>query len=305
MKNKIVMSLIALFCCALWGLSTPIVKLGYAYVDASHIPSLLLWVGIQFSIAGALIIAVSSILSKKLVFPKKKSIKGVFLIALFQTVLQYVALYIGLSYTTAVKGAVLKSIDVFFVMLVASLIFKQEKLTPKNIISCLIAFAGIIVMNLNGLELQINPLGDGLVVFAMLCYSFGPVLTKIFTQEEDPAVLCGYQMVLGGCVMLLIGVAFGGNVHVMRMLHIILGLSAIYAVSYVLWTILLKYHPASKVSIHSFMTPVFGVLLSFLLLQEDGGVALPNLLIALVLVSIGILLWGYQKKPKPLERHIQ
>ena len=46
-QNKTVMSAAALFCCALWGISTPIVKMGYAYVDAENVPSLLLWAGVQ------------------------------------------------------------------------------------------------------------------------------------------------------------------------------------------------------------------------------------------------------------------
>ena len=73
-------------------------------------------------------------------------------------------------------------------------------------------------------------------------------------------------------------------------------LSVIYAVSYSLWTILLKHNPASRVTIHSFMTPVFGVLTSAFLLSEDGGVAPFNLILALFLVCFGIVLWGYEKK---------
>ncbi|MBQ1942324.1 MAG: ribosomal protein L7/L12, partial [Clostridia bacterium] len=29
----------AIFTCALWGISTPIVKMGYEYIDESHVPS--------------------------------------------------------------------------------------------------------------------------------------------------------------------------------------------------------------------------------------------------------------------------
>ncbi len=300
-QNKIFMSVAALFCCALWGISTPVVKMGYAYADANHIPSLLLWAGIQFALAGCITICLSSIVAKKLVRPKKENMKGVLIISLFQTVLQYSLLYIGLSFTTSVKGAILKSTDVFFVMLIASLIFKQETLTLKNVISCMIGFSGIIIMNLSGLKLNFNLLGDGLVVLAMVIYSFSVILTKIFAQNEEPTVLCGYQMTIGGCVMLVIGLIFGGTVNLAGLLPIILCLAVIYSVSYSLWTVLLKHHPASKVTIHSFMTPVFGVIFSAFMLQEDGGVAPLNLIAALVLVSFGILLWGCNKKSQSAE----
>ena len=80
------------------------------------------------------------------------------------------------------------------------------------------------------------------------------------------------------------------------MLPIMLGLSTIYAVSYTLWTVLLKNNPASSVTIYSFMIPVFGVIFSALFLTEDGGVAPLSLCVALILVCLGIVLWGYEKK---------
>ena len=296
MNKKIFVILGALFCCALWGISTPIVKMGYNYVDSTHIPSLLLWVGLQFVVAGIITISIYSIASKKLVLPQRSSIKGVAIVSLTQTVLQYALLYIGLSMTTSVKGAILKSTDVFFVALIASLIFRMEKLTYKKILSCIIGFAGIIIMNLDGLSLKFNFMGDGMVIVAILSYSFSVMFTKLFAQKEDPIVLCGYQMALGGIVLLLIGAVLGGKFDFVGMLPIFIGLSLLYAVSYVLWTVLLKHNPASSVMIYSFTTPIFGVAFSALLLNEDGGVVFINLVIALILVCVGLILGEYEKK---------
>lgn len=159
-------------------------------------------------------------------------------------------------------------------------------------------FLGIVIMNLDGLSLNFN-LGDGLVVIGILAYSFSVIMTKLFAQKENPIILCGYQMGLGGAVLSLIGVMFGGKFDFVGMLPIFVFLASVYAVSYTLWTVLLKYNPASGVTIYSFMTPVFGVVFSALLLSEDGGVAISNLMIALVLVCAGILLWGYEKPNKP------
>ncbi len=288
-QNKLICALCALASCALWGISTPIVKLGYVYTDASHVPSLLLWAGVQFLAAGLITLVIDSVACKKVMFPKRKNIKGVILISLTQTVVQYTLLYVGLLYTTSVKGAILKSTDVFIVMLLASLLFRMEKLTARKIASCLIGFVGIIIMNLDGLNINFN-LGDGLVVLAIVSYSFGVILTKLFAKDEDPIVLCGWQMALGGVIMSLIGLIGGGSFDVRGLAPIILILSAIYAVSYVLWTLLLKYNDASKISIYSFSTPIFGALFSALLLSEASGVAPLNLVIALVLVCTGILL---------------
>ena len=295
MNNKIFVIFTALFCCALWGISTPVVKMGYDYIDENHIPSLLLWVGSLFIVAGIISISIYSIFSKKLALPKRESIKGIAIVSLLQTGLQYSLMYIGLSQTTSVKGAILKSTDVFVVALIASLIFKLEKLTVKKLVSCIIGFLGIIIMNLDGLSFNISPVGDGLVLLSVISYSFSVIMIKFFAQKEQPIVLCGYQMSLGGIVLLAVGFALGGKFDFVGMLPVFLCLAFIYAVSYVLWTVLLKYNPASSITIYSIMTPVFGVIFSSFLLSEDGGVATVSLIIALILVSVGIILWGYEK----------
>ncbi len=298
MKNKIIVAVGAIISCALWGISTPIVKLGYKHIDSTHVPSLLLWVGLIFLVAGVMTVGGYSLYKRRFVFPKKESLKGITVVSVLQTVMQYSLLYIGLTQTTSVKGAILKSTDVFFVALLASLVFRREKLTAKKLVSCIIGFAGIIVMNLNGLSFDISPLGDGLVVLAILSYSVAVIMTNIFSQKESPIVFCGYQMSLGGTILAAVGFIAGGRFDFVGMLPVFVGLVLIYAVSYTVWTVLLKYNPASSVTIFSFMTPVFGVIFSALLLTEDGGVAITNLIIALILVCAGIILWGYERPVK-------
>ena len=57
-------------------------------------------------------------------------------------------------------------------------------------------------------------------------------------------------------------------------------------------------NPVSKVTIYSFMTPVFGVILSEIILTESSTVSLFNILTALVLTCVGIITINYQKKVK-------
>lgn len=298
LRNKIFSVLAAIFTCALWGISTPFVKMGYAYLDATHTPSLFLWLGALFAVAGVITLGISSLTAKRLALPKKGSVKIIVIVSLLQTVLQYALAYIALMHTSSVKGSILKSTDVFFVALISSLIFRLEKLTAKKLIACIIGFLGIIVMNLDGLSLNFNLMGDGLLVLGVLCYSFAVVIIRVFAEHEDSLVLSGWQMTLGGMILLLAGLALGGKVDFLGMLPIFAVLAAIYAISYSLWTALLKYNPPSSITIYSFMTPVFGVIFSALLLSEEGGVAPLNLAIALVLVCLGIVLWGYERKQK-------
>ena len=63
-----------------------------------------------------------------------------------------------------------------------------------------------------------------------------------------------------------------------------------------LWGILLKYNPVSKVTIFSFMTPVFGVILSKIILTESSAVLIFNVFVALALICVGIITINYQKR---------
>ena len=65
-------------------------------------------------------------------------------------------------------------------------------------------------------------------------------------------------------------------------------LALVSAVAYSLWGILLKYNPVSRVTVFGFMNPVFGVLLSALLLGEKDQASGILGLFSLLLVSVGI-----------------
>ena len=68
------------------------------------------------------------------------------------------------------------------------------------------------------------------------------------------------------------------------------------AVAFSLWTTLLKYNPAGRVAVFNFLIPLFGTVLSVLLLGEDT--LQPRILGALVLVCAGIALVNYKKENK-------
>ena len=297
-KNTFFVVITALLCTALWGSATPFIKTGYQCLKVEGTPSIMLFAGIRFALAGLITIVIYSIIERKFLFPKKESFKYVGIVSIFQTILQYVFFYVGLANTSGVKGAILSGSSAFFSILVASLIFRMEKLTFRKVIACIIGFAGVVAVNLNGLELNFNFLGDGFVILSTLSLAFSSVFMKVFSKSENPVIISGYQFVLGGIVMICIGLSFGGRISFesAKGIGILTYLSFLSAIAYALWGILLKHNPVSKVTIFNFMTPVFGVVLSKLILTESASVGMANVLIALVLICAGIITLNYQKK---------
>ena len=303
--SPIVLVFSALLCCALWGSATPAIKTASALlIPQSSVPSTILFAGIRFTAAGIITVLIYSIARKKFLYPKKENIPKVLTVSAFQTVIQYIFFYVGLTYTTGVKGTIASGSSAFFCVLIASLIFRQEKLTAKKIIACILGFAGIVIININdGFELTMNFLGDGFVILSTVAYAFSSVFMKKFSKHEDPVVISGYQFIIGGAFMIILGATLGGKMSFesAKGVIILVYLAFLSAVAYALWGMLLKHNPVSKVSVFTFTTPIFGTLLSLLFLPESSGVEPINLVITLILVSFGIFLLNYQ--PKPKEEH--
>ena len=86
------------------------------------------------------------------------------------------------------------------------------------------------------------------------------------------------------------GGVMGGNITKVTLsgIGLLVYLALVSAVAYSLWGILLKYNPVSRVTVFGFMNPVFGVLLSALLLGETDQASGILGLLSLLLVSVGI-----------------
>ncbi len=303
-KKPIVVVICALICCALWGSATPFIKTGYELLlPEKDVPSTILFAGIRFAMAGLLTVIFYSIGRRKLLYPKSDNIPRVLLVGLFQTVIQYIFFYVGLANTSGVKGTIASGTSAFFAVLVASLIFRQEKLTVKKVAACVLGFAGIVIVNLDGLEFTMNFFGDAFVIFSAISLAVSSVLIKKFSKHEDPVVISGYQFIAGGIFMVIVGLIFGGRITLADPVGILVlvYLAFLSAVAYALWGMLLKYNPVSKVTVFSFTTPIFGTILSEIMLSESSGVKPLNLVITLLLVSSGIFILNYQPRRDQLK----
>ena len=299
-QKNIVVIFTAVLCCLLWGSAFPSIKLGYQLfeIPSNSTASQILFAGTRFTLAGILVIIAGSLLQKRVLKPSKEAIPKVFKLCLLQTVTQYVFFYIGLANTTGVKGSIVNAVNVFFSILVSCCLFRIEKLNRQKIIGCIIGFAGVVVVNLGGtFDMKFNFLGDGFLMISAFAYALSTAVIKIYGKDEDPVMLSGYQFFAGGLLMVLAGLCAGGNIPTVTVsgISLLLYLAFVSAGAYTVWGILLKYNPVSKVAVFGFCTPIFGVILSALILKEGASFDLKNLL-ALLLVCVGIIIVNYKKK---------
>lgn len=293
---------LALVCTFLWGSAFPCIKLGYAWFEmaAGDTWTQILFAGSRFVLAGMLTILIGSLSVGKLLVPTKSAVPEILGLSVFQTMLQYIFFYIGLAHNSGVKASIINGSNTFFVILVASLIFRQEKLDLRKIAGCVVGFAGVILVSMNGqrIEMNLSLMGDGSLFLSALSYAFSSCLMKKYSKKDNPVMLSGYQFIFGGIVMIVLGLFMGGRItHVsVRAVLMLFYLACISAVAYSLWSILLKYNPVSKVAIFGFANPVFGVLLSAWWLGEGTAELGWNALAALLLVCIGICIVNLKKE---------
>ena len=292
MQKTVVVWFGALLCCLLWGSAFPCIKIGYRLfeVDAADTASQILFAGCRFTLAGILAVGIGSVMEGSFLWPEKRAVKEIIWLSLLQTIIQYFFFYMGLAHNSGVKASIIEAINVFIAILVAGVLFHQEKITSRKIVGCVLGFAGVVLINLNGMNFQFSLAGEGAIFFSTIAYAFSSVFVKKFSQKFNPVMLSAYQFIIGGIVLMAAGCAMGGHITKVTPagLGLLIYLAMVSAVAYSLWGILLKYNPVSKVTVFGFMNPVFGVLLSALLLGETDQASGMLGLLSLFLVCVGI-----------------
>lgn len=188
------------------------------------------------------------------------------------------------------RRSFIEAVNVFIAILVAGFLFHQEKITSRKITGCILGFAGVVLINLNGMNFQFSLAGEGAIFFSTIAYAFSSVFVKKFSQKFNPVMLSAYQFIIGGIVLMAAGGVMAGHITKVTPsgIGLLVYLALVSAVAYSLWGILLKYNPVSRVTVFGFMNPVFGVLLSALLLGETDQASGILGLLSLLLVSVGI-----------------
>jgi drug/metabolite transporter (DMT)-like permease len=284
----------ATFCCLLWGSAYPAIKSGFILLDIAptDVPAQMLFAGYRFFLAGLVLLLLAALLGRKLLNLRAAQWRQVALLGLAQTSLQYVFFYIGLAHTTGVKASILNATGIFFSVLLAHLLYRDDRLSYARAIGCSIGFAGVLAVNFGRglLDFEFTLLGEGFIVIAALVLASAAIYGKRISQTLDPMLMTGYQLVIGGLALTAIGWLGEGELRPFDRQSgpLFVYLALLSSTAFTLWSLLLKYNPVGQVAVYTFLIPVFGTLLSALFLGENI-LAWKNL-VALVLVCTGIWL---------------
>lgn len=266
-------SIFALTAAIVWGWAYPLIKLGFEEfaIMPDMTGSKMLFAGIRFCLSGIIILAIAKGTRRDFSIRQKSDLWYVILFSLLNTTLHYAFFYIGLSHSQGSRAAILNSMSVFTVVILACLLFKSDKMTVRKILGCTIGFAGILTLNVGGKESgAFSLLGDGMIIMNALCGAFASLMTRGLNKRVDVFVGTGYGLSIGGALLLIPGLLYGGTLPNLTLwgVVILILLIGISTTGFTLYNKLLTCNPVGKVAIYNSLIPVVGAVTSCFCLGE-------------------------------------
>lgn len=256
--------------CVLWGLQQVAVKVAAPFVTPT------LQLGLRSLVAAALVYLLILARGPRLSLRDGTLLPGIGAGILFAVEFLFAA--IGLQYTTASHMSVFLYTAPIFTVLGLQIFTPGERLGPLQWAGVLAAFAGVAVAFSNGFtdsgkEMSDMLLGDALGVLGGLFWAATTVMIRSTAlSEAPPATTLFYQ--LAACGVLLTAIAFFQGQHLsMQLTPLAWGSLFFQSVivafaSYLAWFWLLRRYLASRVTVFSFLTPLFGVGFGVVLLDD-------------------------------------
>ena len=288
-------SILAIFCAFGWSLAYPLIKIGYQefQIASADLGGKILFAGTRFLFAGMLVSVFCRLKKKKLELENKNDLWWLISLAIVNITLHYMFAYIGLGYNPSARSTILDSMGGFFLIILSTIIFSDDKISFPKIIGCVAGIMGVIAVNIQpgtGFFENITFRGDGMILLNAGCGALGGVITRVASKKMNMMQATGKSMMIGGTMLLAIGLMRGTSsswcVNVKGMV-VLIALIMISAVCFAVYNELLAYHPISEIAIFNALIPVLGVIFSALLLKEELKW---QYFIAVIMVACGIYL---------------
>ena len=123
-------------------------------------------------------------------------------------------------------------------------------------------------------------------------------IAKRIGKELPSIVYTSWQMIIGSILLFFVGNLMGGHIadlHFTSMSFILfIYLALLSSVAFCLWYYILQYRKIGEISFYKFFVPVSGTMLTALFVP--GEKLLPIYIVALLLVSLGIIIVNHKPK---------
>lgn len=274
--------------CMCWGLQQVAIKV------AVHDVGPVMQAGVRSAIASVLVLAFALWRGTSLTL-RDGTLPGGLMAGVLLGI-EFLCIFIGLGHTTASRMAVFLYTAPIFTALGLHVFVPGEHLRLRQWAGIGIAFAGMVLAFADGmLHPAAGPstsLGDALGVLAGVLWSATTLVVRASRLSEAPAAkTLLYQLAVSAALLLAMaagtGQAWTADLTPTALASLAYQSVLIAFASYLTWFWLLRRYLASRLSVFSFLTPLFGAAFGVLLLHDPVGL---RFALAAALVLSGILL---------------
>lgn len=284
-------TLLAILSCLLWSTAFAGVKIGLEYVTP------LQFAGTRFLIAGLIVFPLALRINPSYFRIVRKNLKMILLFAFLQTFLQYTMFYTGISLIPGAVAAIVIGSQPLFIALVAHFMMPGDRMTVPKFLIISFGILGVVLVSFgkdpNSVTGNVALLGILLMLAINVLSGFTNVLVASEKGKIPPLVISSASMVIGGCALFLFSIPIEGLHFESRPMtyYFSLGwLSILSAVAISVWITLLK-RPGiivSDLNLWKFLIPVFGAILSWILLPAEKPV--PITLVGMLIIASSLVI---------------
>ena len=214
--------------------------------------------------------------------------------------IEFIALFLALDLTTVTRTSVIFYSMPVWLTLAAHVLIPAERIHRAKGLGLALAFAGVawaIIDRDAGAAGQASLTGDIAALIAAFGWAAVALIVRVSPLNRvRPEMQNFWQLAVSAPILLLAALFFGPFIRDLQVIHL-WGLAfqivVVAGAGFLFWIWLLSIYPASSVASFSFLSPIFGILLGWLLLGEQAGW---SIFAAGGLVAAGILLIN---RPKP------
>lgn len=290
LRNKKAAVCLTVFAMFLWGSAIPLIKSTYLAfsVASGDAGAKILIAGLRFFIAFIISTFYYLVTKKDKFYVHSKSF--VILLSLLQVVLQYIFYYIGLSHTSGIKSSLIQSTNVFILIFISFFMMNEDKITKRIIAALLFGFLGVLISNYGkNSDFSFSFVGEGFIFLSTCTGAFSSVLVRKYGRKENPFLLNSLTLLLGSLILICIGVVFSRSPlkHTVETSLMLLYGGFITASAFSIWNAVLKHYSVTEFSQYKAFIPIFGSILSIIVLKERLSF---SLFIALALIISGSII---------------
>lgn len=204
---------------------------------------------------------------------------------------EFVCLYVALDLTAVSRASIIFYSMPVWLAMAGHLLLPGERLSRVRVLGLTLAMGGVVLALSDRNGGQTSLMGDLMALLAALQWAAIALFIRITPLSRVvPEMQLLVQVAVSIPVLLGLSLLFGDLLRDPQPVHL-LGLlfQSVFVISlgYLVWMRLMAIYRASGVASFSFLSPVFAVILSWLVLGETIGPAIWG---ALVLVAAGVFL---------------